>query len=85
MDKTIKLIVLVSREILVSEIEEIGAEIGEPDCRLTNPCEFVEEQNLSRWMSDNTNQTEFMISSDKIITIADPNKDLLDKYLKIIN
>jgi len=81
----IKLIVLVNREILVSKIEEIGAEIGEPDCKLINPCELVEEQNLSRWMSDNTNQTEFMISSDKIITIADPNKDLLDKYLKIIN
>jgi hypothetical protein len=69
----------------VSKIEEIGAEIGEPDCKLINPCELVEEQNLSRWMSDNTNQTEFMISSDKIITIADPNKDLLDKYLKKIN
>jgi hypothetical protein len=81
----IKLIVLVNREILVSKIEEIGAEIGEPDCKLINPCELVEEQNLSRWMSDNTNQTEFMISSDKIITIADPNKDLLDKYLKKIN
>ena len=81
----IKLIVLVNREILVSKIEEIGAEIGEPDCKLINPCELVEEQNLFRWMSDNTNQTEFMISSDKIITIADPNKDLLDKYLKIIN
>ena len=74
-----------NREILVSKIEEIGAEIGEPDCKLINPCELVEEQNLSRWMSDNTNQTEFMISSDKIITIADPNKDLLDKYLKKIN
>ena len=85
MDKTIKLIVLINKELLVSEIEEIGAEIGEPDCRLINPCEFVEEKNLSRWMSDNTNQTDFMISSDKIITIADPNKDLLDKYLKKIN
>ena len=78
----IKLIVLVNREILVSKIEEIGAEIGEPDCKLINPCELVEEQNLSRWMSDNTNQTEFMISSDKIITIADPNSDLLEKYLE---
>ena len=81
----IKLIVLVNREILVSKIEEIGAEIGEPDCKLINPCELVEEQNLSRWMSDNTNQTEFMISSDKIITIADPNSDLLEKYLEKIN
>jgi hypothetical protein len=75
----------VNKEILVSKIEEIGAGIGEPDCKLINPCKFVEEGNLSPWMLDNTDQTEFMISSDKIITIADPNKDLLDKYLKKIN
>ena len=85
MDKTIKVILLMNNQILISQIEEMSTELGEPDCRLVNPCEFVEEQNLSRWMSDNTNQTEFMISSDKIITIADPNKDLLDKYLKKIN
>ena len=25
---------------LVSEIEEVGADIGEPDCKLTNPLKF---------------------------------------------
>ena len=30
---------------------------------------------------DDTNQTEFMIRSDKIITIADPKSDLLEKIL----
>ena len=37
MDKVIKLIVLTSKEILLSEIEEVGSEIGEPDCKLINP------------------------------------------------
>ena len=33
----IKLIVLVNQQRLVSQIEEIGADIGQPDCKLTEP------------------------------------------------
>jgi hypothetical protein len=36
-------------------------------------------------MMDHTNQTEFMISSDKIITLADPNSELLEKYISLTN
>jgi len=78
-------ILLTNRLLLVSEIVEIGADIGEPDCKLMNPYEISEENVLVPWMMDNTDQIEFMISSDKIITIADPNSDLLDKYLEKIN
>ena len=85
MDKMIKVILLTNRLLLVSEIVEIGADIGEPDCKLMNPYEISEENVLVPWMMDNTDQIEFMISSDKIITIADPNSDLLDKYLEKIN
>jgi len=85
MDKVIKIILLTNSERLVSEIVEIGADIGEPDCKLINPYEIWEGHNLVPWMMDDTNQTEFMISSDKIITIADPNSDLLEKYLEKIN
>ena len=85
MDKTIKLILLTNSERLVSEIIEVGADIGQPDCKLINPHEIWEGNNLAPWMMDNTDQNEFMISSDKIITIADPNSDLLEKYLEKIN
>ena len=85
MDKTIKVILLTNSERLVSEIVEVGADIGEPDCKLINPHEISEGHNLVPWMMDDTDQTEFMISSDKIITIADPNSDLLEKYLEKIN
>ena len=71
---------------IIGGVEEVyGADIGEPDCKLINPHEIWEGHNLSPWMIDDTNQTEFMISSDKIITIADPNSDLLEKYLEKIN
>lgn len=85
MDKTIKLILLTNSERLISEIIEIGADIGEPDCKLINPHEIWEGHNLVPWMKDDTDQTEFMISSDKIITITDPNSDLLEKYLEKIS
>jgi len=85
MDKTIKLILLTNSERLISEIVEVGADIGQPDCKLIKPHEIWEGHNLCPWMKDDTDQTEFMISSDKIITITDPNSDLLEKYLEKIN
>ena len=85
MDRMIKLILLTNSERLISEIVEIGADIGEPDCKLINPMEIWEGNNLCSWMMDHTNQKEFMISSDKIITLADPNSDLLEKYNGLTN
>ena len=46
MDKVIKVILLTNSERLVSEIVEIGADIGEPDCKLINPHEIWEGHNL---------------------------------------
>ena len=83
--KMIKVILLTNSERLISEIVEVGADVGEPDCKLINPHEIWEGHNLCPWMMSDTDQTEFMISSDKIITIADPNSDLLDKYQEKIN
>ena len=82
MDKVVKVILLTNSERLISEIEEVGAEIGEPDCKLINPMEIWEGNNLSPWMMDHTMQDTFMISSDKIITLADPMPTLLEKYLE---
>jgi hypothetical protein len=85
MERVIKLILLTNSERLISEIVEVGADIGQPDCKLINPHEIWEGHNLCPWMMDDTNQTEFMISSDKIITIVDPNSDLLEKYNSLTN
>ena len=86
MEKTIKAILLMNNQTLISQIEEVPAQVpGEPDCKLINPMEICEGNNLCSWMMDHTNQTEFMISSDKIITLADPNSDLLEKYNSLTN
>lgn len=84
MDKMIKVILLTNNKKLISEIVEVGADIGEPDCKLIKPYEIWEGDSLCPWMMDYTQQSEFMISSDKIITIADPKTDLLEKYKDLI-
>ena len=82
MSKVVKVILLTNSERLISEIEEVGAEIGEPDCKLINPMEICEGNMLSPWMIDYTMQDTFMISSEKIITLVDPLPTLLEKYLE---
>ena len=90
----IKLVVLMNNKVLVSEIEEVGAEVGEPDCKLINPVILtttedkitVEEGKvvLTKWLQSFTSTNEFMMSSDKILTIADPNSGILEKYEDLI-
>ena len=45
MSKIIKVILLANNQTLISEIEEVGADIGEPDCRLIRPFEVAEYEN----------------------------------------
>ena len=95
MAKVIKLIALVNNKILVSEIEEVGAQVGEPDCKLINPVTLtttedkitVEEGKvvLTKWLSSFTKDREFMMSSDKILTMADPAPSIVEKYMDLSN
>jgi len=78
----------------VSEIEEVGAEVGEPDCQLINPVILkttddkltIQEGKvlLSPWLQSFTTDTTFMISSDKIITLAEPAQNIVEKYEALI-
>ena len=81
----IKLLLLMNNQILVSQIEEVGADIGEPDCKLIEP--FILNQSLetlSPWLDEFSTQNTFMIQSDKILTITEPKPTLLEKYQKLI-
>jgi|TARA_A200000113_G_scaffold221068_1_gene232281 hypothetical protein len=64
----------------VSQIEEVGADVGEPDCKLTNPFVLNSDGMLESWLSNATRQDVFMISSDKILTLTEPTPTLLEKY-----
>ena len=81
MDKTIKAILLTNNQILVSQIDEVPAAVpGEPDCKLTKPFVLTSDGMLESWMMTATRDEEFMISSDKILTLATPTPTLLEKY-----
>jgi hypothetical protein len=73
---------LKTNQVIVSEIVEVGSDLGEPDCKLINPF-LLENQELTTWL-DFTNQNELMIHSDSIMTIADPKEELLAKYFEMI-
>lgn len=76
----IKILLLVNKTLLISKIEEVGSELGEPDCKLIDPYVIADDATISPWLFECTTQNSFMIHSDKIITIIDPKQQLLDKY-----
>jgi hypothetical protein len=84
---TTKIIHLCTKELLISKIEEVSSELGEPDCKLVNPYLLIEEDmivTMEPWMSSYTSQNDYMIHSDKILTIADPKPTLIEKYEALI-
>jgi hypothetical protein len=70
--------------LLISQIEEVGADIGEPDCKLTEPFVINSDGTLSPWLIEITNDNQFMMSSDKILTLVDPKPTLLEKYQDLL-
>ena len=82
MDKTIKCLLLKVDNVIVTEIIEVGSELGEPDCKLINPYLIDTEGNLTPWPNV-TEQREMMIHSDSILTIVDPKPEIIKKYLEL--
>ena len=76
----VKILILMTNHILISQIEEVTSELGEPDCKMIEPFVICDDGTLTPWLFEYTNQNEFKISSDKILTIATPNSKLKTKY-----
>ena len=82
-DKVVKCLLLNVDNVIISEVVELDAQVGDPNCRLINPYLFESVDDMKPWQKDVTNQTEFMIRSDDILTIADPTPEVIDKYLEL--
>ena len=80
--KVIKVLLLSNQEIVVSEITEVDALVGDPNCKLTKPYKIVDGA-LHKWMEDYTEQNEIMINSDKIITLVTPSPMIFEQYSKV--
>ena len=82
--KNLKLILLTNDISLITQIEEVTTELGEPDCKLIEPFVISDDGTLAPWLVSLTSQNTFMIHSDKILTMADPNRKLIDKYETLV-
>ena len=84
MDQIIKIVHLTTNQILITELAEVAAVVpAEPDCKMINPFTIKEAQTLEPWLLNVTKDDIFMISSDKILTLADPTPTLLEKYIDL--
>ena len=82
MAKDIKCILVDVDNVLISEIEEVDAELGNPNCKLINPVVFESLENMKP-LIEASKDTEFMIRSEDILTIADPTQEVIDKYIEM--
>ena len=81
----VKVLVLTNNQILVSQLEEVAPlDIGGPNCKMIEPFILNEDGSLSPWLIDITNENEFMICSDKILTLVEAKPTLLEKYQNLI-
>ena len=81
----VKVLVLTNQQILVSQLEEVAPmDIGDPNCKMIEPFLLNEDGTLSPWLIDITNDNEFMICSDKILTLVEAKPTLLEKYQDLI-
>ena len=81
----VKVLVLTNKQILISQLDEVAPmDIGDPNCKLIEPFLLNKDDTLSPWLIDVTNENEFMICSDKILTLVEAKPTLLEKYQNLI-
>ena len=82
MDKVIKCILVDVDNVLIAEMIQVDAEIGEPDCQLLNPYRFYSLEDMRPW-PEATYQADILIRSSDILTIAEPTAEVIEKYLEL--
>jgi hypothetical protein len=82
MSKVVKCVLINVDVVLIAEVIEIDAELGDPNCKLVNPYRFYGIDDMRLW-PEVTNQRELLIRSEDILTIADPTPEIVSKYLEL--
>jgi len=81
-NKQVKGLLLKVDNVVICEVEEIQAELGEPDCKIKNPYQYDKDAGLTPW-PDFAGQTEMMLRSDDILTMVEPKQEIIDQYLEL--
>lgn len=73
---------------IIATLQEVGADIGEPDCLLKEPFQVIlgpeNEITVRPWLCEYTTQNEMKIHSSSITTIVEPNSKVLRAYLSCL-
>ena len=81
----VKILILSNGDKLISQLIEVAPiDIGDPNCKLVEPFLLNDDGSLSPWLVSITNDNEFMMSSDKILTLVEPKPTLLEKYQDLL-
>ena len=80
-NKTIKALLLKVDNVVICEVVELEVELGEPDCKIIKPYEYV-DGNLVPW-PEVSGQTELRLRSEDILTVVEPTQEIIDQYLKL--
>ena len=81
----LQILILTNDQRILTQVEEVQSELGGPDCKLTEPFIINDDGTLSPWLLEVTTQNTFMMSSDKILTLVEPNSRLVKKYEDVIS
>lgn len=77
-------IILKDGTVLIAQIEEIIVDLGEPNCKLIDPYVYTEDdETYVRWNIKYTDQTQFMLNSDSILTIFTPREEDIKNYIEL--
>ena len=81
----VKILILSNGDKLISQLIEVAPiDIGDPNCKLVEPFILNDDGSLWPWLVTITNDNEFMMSSDKILTLVEPKPTLLEKYQDLL-
>lgn len=69
---------------LLSVVSDKQADIGQPDCVLTNPYVISETGDLEPWLGKFTTRRIFIVHSEKFLTVTRPTRSYIQKYKNLI-
>ena len=83
MDKVIKCFLLKNNQVIISEVVEVEATLGDANCKLINPYLLNRSSGeIDKWL-EFTDQNEIMLRSDDMLTVVEPTSKILEKYESI--
>lgn len=79
----IKCLVLLNGINLICKVEEIDAELGDPNCKITEVFLISDDNTISPWLTFADRKDPIMLRSENILTIVEPSKETLKSYIEV--